>query len=142
MSPKQFERLEAAQYALRDDEISIIKDTANYLHAIADVEMRWNSSFLAWQRLLQIRPFIIIVQSTLAATRNPDAQLKKDLARLNKIMLKDDEFEAIEELIEILGQFAVATEWLGGSKYSTSGFMYPTIQIIMKNLKPKTSLSY
>lgn len=51
-------------------------------------------------------------------------------------MLKDDKFKAIEELIEILGQFAVTTEWLGRSKYSTFGFMYSTIQIIMKNLKP------
>lgn len=136
MSPKQSERLEVAQHALCEDENSIIRDTANYLHAIADVETRWNSSFLAWQRLLRIRPFIIMVQSTLAVTQNPDIQLKKDFARLNKIMLKDDEFDAIEALVEILGQFAVATEWLGGSKYSTSGFMYPTIQIIMKNLKP------
>lgn len=73
MSPKQSERLEAAQYALRDNKNRIIKDTANYLHAIANVKTQWNSSFLAWQRLLQIRPFITVVQSTLAATQNPDA---------------------------------------------------------------------
>ncbi|CAG8744967.1 8658_t:CDS:2, partial [Racocetra fulgida] len=46
-----------------------------------------------------------------------DPQTQKDLRHLNKIMLSDDEWAALEKLIEVLGLFVAATDLLSGSTY-------------------------
>jgi len=41
-----------------------------YLRIIADVETRWNSSYLAWKRLLKIKDLIDVLASTLMIDPN------------------------------------------------------------------------
>ncbi|CAG8802304.1 13636_t:CDS:2, partial [Racocetra persica] len=65
---------------------------------------------------------------------NEDYQIRKEDAKLKKINLTDIEWEAIKNLVTILEPFAEATEFLGGSKYTTISFMYSAINTIMNNL--------
>jgi hypothetical protein len=106
-----------------------------YLRIIADVETRWNSSYLAWKRLIKIKDLIDILASTLMI----DPVTRRDGKRLKDINLTDEEWQAINGLVDILGDFAEATEYLGGSKYTTISLMYCLLTIISKKLIPEDS---
>lgn len=69
----------------------------------------------------------------------PDSDSKRDYKRLKQIMLEEEEWEVIEDLLPILQPFADATDYLGGNKYCTYTTMVPTLINIFKNLKPLTS---
>ena len=43
---------------------------------IADVETRWNSSYLAWKRLIKIKDLIDILASTMLI--DPDPSTRRD----------------------------------------------------------------
>jgi hypothetical protein len=59
------------------------------LHLIADTPTHWNSSYLAWNRLLLLKNHIAMVLTSLA-TKN-DLDSKKDHNILQKIMLSPEE---------------------------------------------------
>ncbi|RIB15729.1 hypothetical protein C2G38_2092660, partial [Gigaspora rosea] len=61
IAPKQSERLEDAQKTLRFPDNDVLR-------AKMDVSTRWNSSFLAWERLLLIKDAINIVLATLTVS--------------------------------------------------------------------------
>jgi hypothetical protein len=107
------------------------------LHVIADITTRWNSSFLAWQRLLRLKDYINLLINTLSTKTDLDS--KKDCKRLKKIMLKEEEWNAIKDLVQILKPFAEATNYLGGSKYCTYSIMIPTLIRIINRLQPSTT---
>jgi hypothetical protein len=109
-----------------------LEDNDHYLRVISDVPTRWNSSYLAWKRLLKIRNLIDVMASSLSI--DSDAQARKDGKRLKKINLVDDEWEALKKLTNILEKFAEATEILGGSNYTTISFMYQALEIIKKDI--------
>lgn len=67
MSPKQMERLKDVQIELNYD---------NILGAISDVSTRWNSTYLAWDRLLYLRDAIEELAAKLF--RDRDSNVKKD----------------------------------------------------------------
>lgn len=131
-TPKQTERLIDAQKNLRQSENMDLEDNDNQLRIIADVPMRWNSSYLAWKRLIQIQSIISMMITNL--TLNNDLQAKKDGSRLEKINLTTDEWNTISLLTTVLRPFAEATELLGGSKYATISFMYNAIMVIKQGL--------
>jgi len=101
---------------------------------IADVETRWNSSYLAWKRLIKIKDLIDILASTMLI--DPDPSTRRDGKRLKSINLTEDEWQEISKLVKVLKDFADATEYLGGSKYTTISLMYSVLAIISKNLLP------
>jgi len=74
--------------------------------------------------------------NTLSARSDPDS--KKDCKRLKQIMLEEEEWEVIKDLIPVLLPFANATDYLGGSKYCTYSTMIPTLINIFNKLKPLT----
>src|SRR6266540_3617232 len=80
MSPKQMERLKDVQIELNYD---------NILGAIGDVSTRWNSTYLAWDRLLYLRDAIEELAAKLF--RDRDSNVKKDGRQIKKINLSDDE---------------------------------------------------
>ncbi|CAG8805552.1 9766_t:CDS:2, partial [Gigaspora rosea] len=79
---------------------------------IQDIETCRNSSYLSWKCLLKFKDVIIIIKSSIAQERDP--QIQKDSRRLNKI---------------------ISTDLLGGSTYSTIGFMNPIIALLKKQTK-------
>ena len=80
------------------------------------MKTRWNSSYLAWKRLIKIKDLIDVLTSTMII--NSDPSIWQDEKRLKKINLTKDKWKAINKLIVILEDFAEATEYLGGSKYT------------------------
>ena len=79
---------------------------------------RWNSSYLAWVRLLYLKGWIKILLNVLSY--NTDLDSKRDAKRLKQIMITNDEWDLIADLTEVLSVFADVTEDLGGSKYVTN----------------------
>ena len=67
-----------------------------------------------------------------------DSDSKRDYKRLKQIMLEEEEWEVIEDLLPVLQPFADVTDYLGGSKYCTYTTMAPTLIDIFKKLKPLT----
>src|SRR5215213_212555 len=101
---------------------------------IADVETRWNSSYLAWKRLIKIKDLIDILASTMLI--DPDPSTRRDGKQLKSINLTEDEWQEISKLVKVLKDFAKATEYLGGSKYTTISLMYSVLVIISQKLLP------
>jgi hypothetical protein len=104
---------------------------------IADVETRWNSSYLAWKRLIKIKDIIDVLASTMMIDSDPST--RRDGKRLKEINLTDGEWQAINQLIIILEDFAGATEYLGGSKYTTISLMYSVLAVINIKIMPDDS---
>ncbi|PKB92434.1 hypothetical protein RhiirA5_444702, partial [Rhizophagus irregularis] len=142
MSLKQSERLEKIQKQFIQPNSNSSSRTpidarkmAKYLrHVIADVPIRWNSSYLAWCRLLELKGYIRTLEANLAKETDQDS--KKDSQRLTKVMLTNDEWDLLRDLIPILGPFEEATRYFGGSNYSTYSIMKPLITEIINKLKP------
>ena len=90
---------------------------------------------MAWKRLLEIKPYIDILVTTLPFAN--DADSKRDGQRLSEIMLTKDEWVLLADLCEVLSGFAEATTYLGASKYVTHSVMNPLLKEIKKRVKPK-----
>jgi len=96
------------------------------LRNIADIKTRWNSSYISWKRLLDLRPAIEWLSNTLPLERSNDS--KKDGKLLKQYILKDYEWDLLKKIIEILEPFEKTTRFFSGAKYPTLSLMYPTIQ--------------
>ncbi|GES76810.1 zinc finger BED domain-containing protein 1-like [Rhizophagus clarus] len=124
-SPKQRERLQTAQEFLGYTQIK---------HVIGDVSTRWNSTYYAWERLIELKRAIKFLPGQLKSDLNKDAQ--KDGEKLEKIMLSDDEWLLIEDLLNLLSVFEDVTKLLSGAKYCTISLMYPAIAALIASIKP------
>ena len=132
--PKQNERLLNAQKKNSEDSEEDDDLHGIFYRAISDVETRWSSTYLAWERLIALKPYIDIVISSLNASRDNNA--REDAKRLNKINLTNDEWDIIIDLLEILGPFAELTEKLEGTKYATMSYIYPGIVKLKSMFSP------
>jgi hypothetical protein len=104
------------------------------LHLIADSPTRWNSSYLAWNRLLLLKNHISMVLNSLSTKTDSDS--KKDYKILKNIMLSPEEWDLLKDLRPILRPFSKATELLGGSSYCTISIMTPILIGIKKRFTP------
>jgi hypothetical protein len=109
-----------------------------YLRIIANVETCWNSSYLAWKHLLKIKDLIDVLMSTLMI----DPNTRRDGKRLKNINLTDDEWQVMNKLVNILKDFAGATEYLGRSNYTTISLMYTVKARYSKPLVPVIFIYY
>jgi len=114
--PKQLEHLIAAQEQLNY--------TKTY-KTVKDVQTRWNSSFYSWERLLVLKNALIYLPNKLQADQIRENA--KDGSRLERIMLSKEEWEFMENLVNILKKFEEITRSLSGSKYVTLSLIYPLI---------------
>ncbi|CAG8684499.1 10979_t:CDS:2, partial [Scutellospora calospora] len=81
-----------------------------------------------------LKGYIRILEANLAEDNNQDS--KKDSQQLTKIMLTNDEWNLLRNLIPVLGPFEEITRYLSGSNYATYSIMSPLLTIILKMLKP------
>ncbi len=68
--------------------------------------------------------------NTISSNTNLDS--KKDAKRLKEIIITDDKWDLIANLIEILLTFAETTEVLKGSNYITNSLCIPMLIEIIK----------
>lgn len=115
-SPKQLEHLISAQNQLNYSKV---------YRTVKDVQMRWNSSYYCWRRLLLLKGALVYLPSKLKADHIKEN--KKDGNSLERIMLSEEEWKFMEDLVVILKEFEEITRILGGSKYVTLSLIYPSI---------------
>lgn len=102
------------------------------LHLIQDVPTRWNSTYYAWDRLFFLKDAIVQLQADLyTSTNNED---KKDGKKLKNILLSDEEWELIDQLVNLLMPFENATREFSGGTYVTLSRMIDTIKELIFDL--------
>ncbi|GES83202.1 zinc finger BED domain-containing protein 1-like [Rhizophagus clarus] len=104
------------------------------LHLIQDISTRWNSSYLAWDRLIFLQ--YVVLQLSVNLSCSLISEEKTDGIRLKKIMIKDNEWELLDELCNILAPFEKATRDFSGNTYVTLSQMFPIITDLTNSLKP------
>lgn len=67
-------------------------------------------------------------------TSETDSNSKKDSKQLKEIMITTEEWDLLQNLVDVLEQFAEATDYLGGSTYCTYSIMNPFIEEIKEDL--------
>lgn len=134
ITPKQNKQLQKAQELLKISKKKIDDNELEFLCAISDTPTRWNSSYIAWKRLLQIKRAIKLMEATMS--ENSDYNIRKDAIRLKSLMITEEEWKVLEELTMLLAPFAEITELLGGSTYSTVSFMWPAITTLTRTCEP------
>jgi Protein of unknown function (DUF 659) len=91
-SPKQAQRLREAQLEINND-ISVIEDSnqvpTSPLNVLTDTKTRWNSTFLAWKRILELHNAMCYVATTLLSKNNN--VLNKEGEKLEGLCLTHDE---------------------------------------------------
>ncbi len=106
---------------------------ASIKHIIDDVSTCWNSTYYAWERLIELKRAIKFLPRQLKSDLNKDTQ--KDGEKLEKIMLSDDEWLLIENLLDLLFEFEEVTRLLSGAKYCIISSMYPAISALIVSIK-------
>ena len=122
-SPKQLEALFKQQERLRED-------YPNNLKPIYDVATRWNSTYYSWVRLLDLKKAISILQSHMIFDSN--SETKRDGRKLQKILLDDNEWHLIKQLVEVLEKFDTITSTLSGKNFVTLSLVTPIIFFLKK----------
>ena len=107
------------------------------LRTITEVPTHWGSKLASWKRLKKLKEPIKRVHATLALETDRDA--KKDYQRLTRLMLDDNEWNLLDELIKLLIPIESATEFLEDQKYSTLSLIFPTIQTLEFEYTPNLS---
>jgi hypothetical protein len=96
--------------------------------------LRWNSSYLAWDRLIYLRYAILQLDVNLSCSFIHDE--KVDSSKLKKVLLNDYEWDLLDELCNVLASFEKATRDLSGNTYVTLSKIVPIITSLTNSLKP------
>ena len=142
-SSKQSQRLDQAQIELAqrnktdstekeevdNNDLESIEETEfKILRSINDVKTRWNSTYQSWKRLLILRPAIEWLIATLHLQNDDSA--KEDSYKLKSLMLEDNEWLLLNELVNILEPFDELTSYFSGIKYTTLSVINPSIEAL------------
>jgi hypothetical protein len=123
-TPKQWERLENTQKKLNYTQI---------LKPTLDVKTRWNSTYMAWNRLIYLKHAILDLIKDMQIDNDRD--IKYDFKRLKKTLLSNDEWLLIEELLLILKDFNDITSTLSGNSYVTLSLVYPIMSHLINKIE-------
>jgi hypothetical protein len=126
---KQVERLEGVQKKLGYTDI---------LRCVQDVPTRWNSSYYAWDRLFFLKDAITQLQADLYST-STDREIRKDGSRLKRFLLADEEWELLDNLIDLLMPFEEATREFSGNTYVILSRVIPKIKEMIFDLATSES---
>lgn len=100
--------------------------------------LRWNSSYLAWDRLIYLQYAILQLNVNLSCSFTREE--KADGAKLKKVILNDNEWELLDELCNILAPFEKATRDFSGSTYVTLSKIVPIITNLTSSLELSNNL--
>jgi hypothetical protein len=88
--PKQAQRLRESQTAINNQDASIIEDSEiNPLDVLTDTKTRWNSTLIAWKRILELHNAMRHASTTLLS--KSDRKSIKEGEELEKLCLTPDE---------------------------------------------------
>jgi len=96
-----------------------------FLRAQLDVVTRWNSTYHAWNRMVALKPYIEMLQSSLPLEDERD--VIANYKRLKTIMITEAEWTPIVDLIAILKPFDDVTKYVSSGMHPTMSIGYPTI---------------
>ncbi|CAG8745416.1 7679_t:CDS:2, partial [Acaulospora morrowiae] len=145
-SPKQAQRLREEQKKLTHEDQDINNDpTANNsnqwnpLDILTDCKTRWNSTYLAWKRILKLDDAIRSLAATLSLAK--DTQTRNEGERLNRLRLNSEEFNFIENIIKLLAPFEAITRQISGAKYPTISLIYPYMRLLKQKFAPTDNVT-
>ncbi|GES76109.1 zinc finger BED domain-containing protein 1-like [Rhizophagus clarus] len=132
--------LHRQQEVLQDDN-ELEKEVENliYLDVIKINNTRWNSTLYAFQRLVILKPTVVMLKASLIS--NTNLNIHKEGEKLEELYPTVHEWKIIKEIAELLNPFEAATRLLSGVNYPTIGFTYPCICNLREKLETEfTSL--
>lgn len=122
---------------LREAQIRVGIPKVNVVDIISDVETRWNSTYMALERLTKLERPIKWLTNDLENSNN--SEHRRDGTKIRDKLLLNDEFKIVQALVDLLYPFDKATEILSGSNYATLSIIVPTIEELIYRLNNTTS---
>ncbi|CAG8522233.1 14764_t:CDS:2, partial [Cetraspora pellucida] len=118
---------------LCEAQLQITPELKEPLDVIKDMNTCWNFTLYAIEHLVYLKPAIIQLYSTL--TNLTIRKVRKGAETMGSYIPSSEEFELLEELIEVLSPFDEATQFLSGSKYPILGFIIPILKELAHRLR-------
>ena len=110
-----FKHSTTASEVLVDKQVALNKNRQP-VTVVQDVSTRWNSTFYMVCRLQELRTPLTVVLSDASLTKKKD---DRDL------LLKDDDWNLVDDLVMILKEYEDATTVVGGESYLTLSLLLP-----------------
>ncbi|CAG8784135.1 14209_t:CDS:1, partial [Rhizophagus irregularis] len=82
-----------------------------------------------------------IIQLQTDLSTSTDREIKKDGNRLKRLLLNDDEWELLDQLVDLLMPFEEATREFSGNSYITLSRVIPTIKEMIFDLATEVPLN-
>ncbi|EXX55855.1 hypothetical protein RirG_221490 [Rhizophagus irregularis DAOM 197198w] len=133
--PKQAQRLHKAQKA-QNESNQAEGDVQSPLDLLTDVKTRWNSTYLAWKRLLELHNSIRFVSTSLLS--KSDRASQKDGEKLERLCLLVGEKEFLQEVVKLLEPIEIVTRHLCGANYPILNLVHPYMESLKKKFAPRS----
>ena len=118
-----FNQSPLATTALKTRQGELTRDGIDFPTLQQDVPMRWNSTYFMIQSLLKNKGPIGLVLG--------DREVTKAVLA-TKLELRKEDWQLLEQIVECLRPFDVATKQMSAELYPTLGSVYPLVRGIMK----------
>ncbi|CAB4398706.1 unnamed protein product [Rhizophagus irregularis] len=127
------ERLHSAQQ--QNFQINLSENEyVNPLEVLTDVKTRWNSTYLAWKRILELHNFMRNVSTDLLS--KTDRASQKEGEKLERLCLSPDEKIFLQKMIVTLEPFETITRKISSAKYPTLSLVVPYMYLLKNNFAP------
>ncbi|RGB25813.1 hypothetical protein C1646_675281 [Rhizophagus diaphanus] len=129
---EEAERLHAAQQNSQTN--SSENEYVNPLEVLTDVKTRWNSTFIAWKRVLELHNHMRNVSTDLLSKSDQASQRKGE--KLERLCLSPDEKIFLQQMIVTLKPFKTITRKFSGAKYPILSLIFPYMYILKNHFAP------
>jgi len=96
------------------------------IRGVSEVKTRWNSKYISWKRLIKLKPAILSLNNLLKLSKNKIDKI--DNRKLDRIMLCENEWRFMEDLIKLFAPFDELTTYFSGNDYVTISSILPLIE--------------
>ncbi|CAB5215823.1 unnamed protein product [Rhizophagus irregularis] len=100
----------------------------------------WNSTLYAFQRLIILKPAILMLKTSLINDRS--SRIRREGEKLEELYPTSHEWKIIKEMVELLSPFESVTCLLSGATYPTIGLIYPSLCNLKEILETEFILSF